>query len=58
MSYIPGTHSATLLLQCGLEPDAVVRGLVDEIGMDAEQARLATAEAAGCIYKGGGPSFD
>ena len=56
MTYIPGSHSAALLLQRGLDADAVIRGLVDVIGMDAEQARRATTNAAGCIYKDGGRS--
>jgi hypothetical protein len=45
MAYVPGTHAATVLLDWGLGFDAVVRGLVAEIGMSAAQATRATTAA-------------
>jgi hypothetical protein len=46
MTYAPGTHAATLLFDLGLSFDAVVRSLVVEIGMSADEATLATEVAA------------
>jgi len=45
MAYVPGTHAARVLLDWGLGFDAVVRGLVVEIGMSAAQATRATTAA-------------
>jgi hypothetical protein len=45
MAYEPGTHAATILLDWGLGFDAVVRGLVAEIGMSTVQATRATNAA-------------
>jgi hypothetical protein len=45
MAYEPGTHAATILLDWGLGFDAVVRGLVAEIGMSPAQATRATTAA-------------
>jgi hypothetical protein len=45
MAYEPGTHAAVILFDHGLGFDAVVRGLVVEIGMSAAQATRATVAA-------------
>ena len=44
-TYEPGTPCSTILLDWGLGFDAVVRGLVVEIGMSAAQATRATTAA-------------
>jgi hypothetical protein len=45
MACEPGTQVATLLLNCGLGFDAVIQGLVVEIGMSTAQATRVTAAA-------------
>ena len=44
--YVLGTHAASVLLDHGLGFDAVVRGLVDEVGISAAQATRAAAVAS------------
>jgi hypothetical protein len=45
MANEPGIHSAALLLDTGLSFDAVVRGLVIEIGFTPAQAARAATQA-------------
>jgi hypothetical protein len=45
MTYTPGMRAATTLLECGLNFDAVVRGLIAEIGMSPAEAIRATSVA-------------
>jgi hypothetical protein len=45
MEYVPGSHAASALFAIGLGFDAVVRGLVIEIGMTIDEAELAASAA-------------
>jgi hypothetical protein len=55
MALIPGTHAATLLFDKGLWFDAVVRGLVTELGLTEDQAVEAATAAAAARHAGGVP---
>ena len=46
MAYIAGTQAATALFEKGLWFDAVVRGLIEELGLTNEEATLAARAAA------------
>ena len=56
MGNIPGTHAATLLFDKGLWFDAVVRGLVTELGLSEEQAIEAATAAAATRFASGIPA--
>ena len=58
MALIPGTHAATLLFDKGLWFDAVVRGLVTELGLTEEQAIDAATAAAATRFARGVPESE
>ena len=55
MAHIPGSHAATLLFDKGLWFDAVVRGLVTELGLSEDQATEAATAAAAERFESGVP---
>jgi hypothetical protein len=56
MAHIPGAHAATLLFDKGLWFDAVVRGLVTELGLSEDQAIDAATAAAATRFASGVPA--
>jgi hypothetical protein len=58
MAHIPGAHAATLLFDKGLWFDAVVRGLITELGLSEDQAFDAATAAAATRFASGVPESE